>query len=75
MRCLQGMFITTVSFAPDGGMRCSPDGFSVSDTIMTNAVEGAIALIASCPRLLMTRSFVPFYDTQPNLLSVSHVIR
>ena len=69
------MFNTTVSFAPDGGMRCSPDGFSVSDTIMTNAVEGAIALIASCPRLLMTRSFVPFYDTQPNLLSVSHVIR
>lgn len=72
---MQGTFITTVSFAPEGGIRCSPDGFSVADTIMTNAVEGTIALVATCPRLISTRSFVPFYETQPSGLNLFSTIR
>jgi hypothetical protein len=72
---MQGTFITTVSFAPEGGIRCCPDGFSVVDTIMTNAVEGTIALVATCPRLILTRSFVPFYETQPSGLNLSNTIR
>ncbi|BDA47981.1 hypothetical protein COCOBI_11-2380 [Coccomyxa sp. Obi] len=54
-----GTFITTVSFTSGGAIQCSPDGFSVADTIITNAVEGAVALVSTCPRLVRGRSFVP----------------
>ena len=78
MRCLQGSFFNVrVSFpaAPEPGVRFSPDEFGVIEALITNAVEGAVGLLNSLPRVLYTRSFVPFYDGRPTGIRLLDVTR
>ena len=78
MHCLQGSFFDVrVSFpaAPEPGVRFSPDEFGVTEALITNAVEGAVGLLTSLPRVLYTRSFVPFYDGRPAGIRLLDVTR
>ncbi len=77
---MQGIFVTSVSFAQPGEagaprMRFSPDAFGIVDVLHNNALAGAASLIGSCPRLLAMRRFAPFYDGRPSTLSPGAVIR
>lgn len=72
---MQGLFVTTVMFLPGGDVDFSPDASSLIDTLITNAMEGSVALASSCPRLLTMRSFVPFYPSRPVVQSVAQLIR
>ncbi len=60
-------FNVRVSFSDDGaGIRFRPDEFRVTEALVTNAVQGAVALLSSLPRVSHTRSFVPFYEGTPS---------
>ena len=76
--CLQGSFFNVrVSFpaAPEPGIRFSPDEFGVTEALITNALEGAVGLLTSLPRVPYTRSFVPFYDGRPTGIRLLDVTR
>ena len=76
--CLQGsLFNVRVSFpaAPETGVRFSADEFGVTEALITNAVEGAAGLLTSLPRVLYTRSFIPFYDGRPSGIRLLDVTR
>lgn len=60
---------------PEGAIDFSPDASSVIDILITNALEGAVILAGSCPRIITMRSFVPFYESRPVLYSVAQMIR
>ena len=76
--CLQGSFFNVkVSFpaAPEPGIRFRPDEFGVTEALITNAVEGGVALLTSLPRVLHARSFVPFYEGRPTGIRLLDVTR
>lgn len=69
-------FNIRVSFSDDeASIRFRPDEFRVTEALVTNAVQGALALLSSLPRLSHTRSFVPFYEGTPSGTRLSDVVR
>ena len=74
---VQGSFFNVrVSFShEDAGITFSPDDFGVTEAMITNAVQGAVGLLSSLPRVLHTRSFVPFYEGKPSCTRLEHVVR
>lgn len=71
---LQGVFLTTVSFAEEG-MAFSPDKYSVQDVLNNNSIEGSISLIQAVPRLLFMRGFSHFFDGKPSGLNPVNIIK
>ena len=59
----------------DAGINFSPDDFGVTEALITNAVQGAVGLLSSLPRVLHTRSFVPFYEGKPSGTRLELVVR
>lgn len=59
----------------EAGIRFKPDEFRVIEALVTNAVQGAVALLGSLPRLSHTRSFVPFYKGRPSGTRLLDTIR
>ena len=73
----QGSFFNVrVSFSDEeGGISLRPDEFRVTEALVTNAVQGAVGLLSSLPRLSHTRSFVPFYEGRPSGTRLLEVVR
>ena len=69
-------FNVRVSFSDEGaGIRFKPDEFRVTEALVTNAVQGAVALLGSLHRLSHTRSFIPFYEGKPSGTRLLDVVR
>lgn len=78
LRCnaspLQGVFLTTVSFAEEG-MNFSPDRNAVLDVVNNNSIEGSITLTQAAPRLLFMRGFSHFFEGKPSGLNPVSIIK
>ena len=74
---VQGSFFNVrVGFShEEPGMQFSPDEFGVKEALITNAVQGTLGLLATLPRLLHTRSFIPFYEGRPSGIRLADTVR
>ena len=69
-------FNVRVSFSDEeAGLRFKPDEFRVTEALVINAVQGAVALLGSLHRLSHTRSFIPFYEGKPSSTRLHEVVR
>jgi hypothetical protein len=65
-----------VGFSHDApGIQLNPDEFGVTEALITNAVHGTLGLLATLPRLLHTRSFIPFYEGRPSGIRLVDTVR
>ncbi len=73
----QGSFFNVrVSFSDEeAGICFKPDEFRVTEALVTNAVQGAVALLASLHRLSHTHSFIPFNEGKPSGTRLHEVVR
>ena len=72
--CMQGVFLTTVSFAEEG-MAFTPDRNAVLDVLNSNSIEGSITLTQAAPRLLFMRGFSHFFEGKPSGLNPVNIIK
>ncbi len=72
--CVQGVFLTTVSFAEEG-MAFTPDRNAVLDVLNSNSIEGSITLTQAAPRLLFMRGFSHFFEGKPSGLNPVNIIK
>ena len=71
---MQGVFLTTVSFAEEG-MAFTPDRNAVLDVLNNNSIEGSITLTQAAPRLLFMRGFSHFFEGKPSGLNPVNIIK
>lgn len=71
---LQGVFLTTASFAEDG-MAFTPDRNAVLDVLNNNSIEGSITLTQAAPRLLYMRGFSHFFEGKPSGLNPVSIVK
>ena len=71
---LQGVFLTTVSFAEEG-MAFTPDRNAVLDVLNSNSIEGSITLTQAAPRLLFMRGFSHFFEGKPSGLNPVSIVK
>ena len=71
---MQGVFLTTVSFA-DEGMAFTPDRNAVLDVLNNNSIEGSITLTQAAPRLLFMRGFSHFFEGKPSGLNPVSIVK
>ncbi|KAG1661620.1 hypothetical protein FOA52_002850, partial [Chlamydomonas sp. UWO 241] len=69
----KGMFLTTISFLPDG-ISFMPDAESVQEEL-NGTVESIISIAQQSPRLVFMRTFAQYFEGKPSGLNPPAIIR
>lgn len=69
----KGMFLTTISFLPDG-ISFTPDAMAVLEEL-NGTVESVISIAQQAPRLVFMRTFAQYFDGKPSGLNPPAIIR